>query len=190
MSRLDAKRPDLLGLPGRADRAVRTWLRRMYVLASGGGAWQVGGYEGESEPDVEVFQGIGFASRPAADAAAEAVVVKIGARSSHSVIVATRDEGTRVELDQDETAIFNSEVLIKITKDHDVIIRVAAGRTVTVDDGSGAAALATKADLQALRDFIDDDMQLTVVGGGGGTAGPGTSNEPPTPAGTSVLKGK
>lgn len=60
---------------------------------------------------------------------------------------------------------------------------------VVIDDGDGGAGpLATLADLQALRDFVEG-MLMPVVGGGGGTAGP-PSGTVPTPSGTTVLKGK
>ena len=64
------------------------------------------------------------------------------------------------------------------------VVRITQGE-VSIDDGSGAVSLATKADLQSLISYLNS-TGLPVVGGGGGTAiGPTT-----TPAGTTVLKGK
>lgn len=109
-------------------------------------AWQLLGYEGiegerETFDDVEVFQGVGFGSRPAAGGTPEVIVLNIGGRAGHPVVVATRDESTRVSLEADETAIWNSKSLVLIKADGTVEIRDRAGV---------ALPLATKADLAAL----------------------------------------
>lgn len=65
-------------------------------------------------------------------------------------------------------------------------VRISAGE-VAVDDGSGAVALAKKSDLDALKTYLDTHAHSGVTTGAGTSGPPNTS---PTPAGTSVLKGK
>ena len=62
----------------------------------------------ETNPDVEVFQGVGFASRPLKANEAECIVARVGAKGNNPVIIATRDRDAEIALNRDETAIFNS----------------------------------------------------------------------------------
>jgi phage gp45-like len=132
---------------GRAAVEGRAAIRRLVIAATPGGLWQLLGHEDETEDDAPAFQGIGFASRPtqtSLDAGnAEAILVKIGGKSAHPVIVATRDESIRVELEAGETAIFNEAgALAKLTKDGDVEINCASGRKVYLrTDGGSSDAL-------------------------------------------------
>jgi phage gp45-like len=181
------------------ERTSKVWTsiaalaRRVALELTGGGMWQISGHEDETDDDVPAFQGIGFASRPASGSTgAEAIVIKVGADSGHPVIVATRDEDARKvhtlvkNLDVDETAIYTRQALIVIDKDGDIIIRSKAGRTVAVDDGSGAVALALQAELADLKTRIA--AWVVVPGDGGGALKPIIAAWPVT--GTTVLKGK
>src|SRR5688500_112943 len=91
-----------LGLAGLA--------RRLTVKLSGA-LWQLLGFKGaydeeETFPDVEVFQNVGFRSRPKAGSRAEVIVLNLGGEPGNAVVVATRDRSIEVELEEDETAIF------------------------------------------------------------------------------------
>ena len=165
-------------------------IRRMSVADSAAGAWQIEGQEGELSPDVELFAGIGFHSRPLAGSDAEVVVVKIGGAAGHPVVIATRDESIRFDIDEDETVIYNSTgAQVKIEADGNILVRAASGGTVSVDDGSGAVLLSTKADTAAI---------VSAIGSAGVTPGDGgaafkaalSAALSSVPAGTSVLKGK
>jgi phage gp45-like len=131
--------------------ALRGLVRRFTVaLAPASGLWQLLGLadaDGSRERlgDVEQFPGIGFFARPK-EAGAEAVVVHVGGETGHPVIVATRDRRTQVALEPDETCVFTSRARVHLRRDG----------TVYVTDASGAGEpLATKSDLDALRDWIE-----------------------------------
>lgn len=189
---------------GPLARLARTMLRRLAVLSSSAGLWQVEGYTpADRDNAVEAFQGVGFASRPRSSATAEAVVVKIGGASEHQVIVAARDFEIEPDLAEDEVAIFNSTgAIVRITKDGDIVVEPAAGREVLVRSSGGSAeALAMKSDVQALADWAaahrHDAAQATA--GSLPTSIPtstapgaivGTPDAPSDPSGTSVLKGE
>jgi phage gp45-like len=171
--------------PPASDGIVRNLVRRLKVsLTKAVGRWQLLGLlglDGERETfdDVEVFQGIGFASRPAAGGKPEAVVVHVRAEGGHPVIIATRDKTTQPELDEDETQVSNSKVRVRMT---------AAGE-ILADDGSGAVELATKADVQALRDALTSHTHQYSPGpGAAAPTGPGPALASPT--GTTVFKAK
>lgn len=159
---------------------VNGMVRKVVVrLASATGLWGLLGFvDGEGEPekfhDVEVFSNVGFWSRPRSSAKAEAVVVHVGGETGQPVVIATRDKTIQIELDEDETAIFNSSVRVVLRKNG----------TVEIDDGGGAEPLATKAELKALADFV----QGLFVGGTGSAVVP--AGTVPQPTGTTVLKGK
>ncbi|AYQ37051.1 phage baseplate assembly protein V [Burkholderia aenigmatica] len=68
---------------------------------------QVDGLAGETTPDLELFQHYGFTSNP--PAGSMAVVIPLGGRTSHGVIVAT-EHGARIQsLKSGETAIYTAE---------------------------------------------------------------------------------
>lgn len=68
--------------------------------------------------------------------------------------------------------------------DDDDIVIIKAPRVHIFNNGS-AESLATKADLQALTDYINNDMVLPVSGA---SAGPLPTPPAPDPAGTTILK--
>jgi phage gp45-like len=163
---------------GRLASAIQNLCRRMAVTLSGGGLWQLSGYAKEAPlPDVPVFSGIGFASRPEPGSDAEAIVLKVGAASGHPVIIAMRDESVRMELSEDETAIFNGQCVVHCRADGTVAISSRGGTSVP---------LATKADLDALAAMVESHTHPDPASGF-----TGAPVEPvPTAAGTTVLRGQ
>lgn len=177
----------------RRDLRERLWqaarqslIRRFRVAASAGVQWLLEGHEdldGNLERDeVEVFSGVGFYSRPAAGHRTEAIVALVGGEPGHPVIVATRDQdGVKAigDLAEDETAIFTSQAIVKIGADGSVEIRSLGG---------AAAALATKADLDALITTFNGHTHVYAPGPGTPlpTALP-VAQAPPS-SGTTTLK--
>lgn len=169
---------------------LRTAIRRMTLAATSGGLWQVVGYtDDDRDEGIPVFQGIGIVARPRAGRG-EAIVAKVGIEG-HAVLVALRDESIRIEIDEDETALINSTgAKIHVTKGGDIIVQPAAGREVLVrHEGGAAAALATKADLDALAGWVEDHIHPA----GTPNTGPPLTASPGSPVpeadGTSTLKG-
>lgn len=69
---------------------------------------QVDGLAGETTPDLELFQQYGFTSNP--PAGAMAVVVPLGGKTSHGVIVATEHASYRIAgLQRGEIAVYTDE---------------------------------------------------------------------------------
>jgi len=174
-------------LRGRVATKISNLVRRVAIALTEGGLWQADGYEDEARADgVEVFQGIGYASRPSAtsvsDGSAEAILLHVGGKSGHPVIVATRDESIRVELDEDETAMFNSQAIVKIKSD---------GTIEASSIGGSPVALATKADLDALEAWATAHTHADPATGYTSTpANIGGPDPAPSASGTSVLKGE
>lgn len=169
----------LRGETSAAMRRVRNMVRRMTVSLAEGTLWNLDGYQGETDGNVEQFPGIGFYARPVAGAVnVEAIVVRLG--EDHPVIVATRDEDTRVELDTDETAIFTSSSVVKIKQDG------------TIEIGSRGGTfqpLATKADLQTVRDELNGHAHTYLPGTGSATLTTGNPSVT-APTGTTKLMGE
>lgn len=113
-------------------RDWRGMIRRVAISLTSGASWQAIGHillDGRTREtrDAEVFPGIGFYARPAAGVNAEAIVAFVGG-ASNPHIVATRDEDTRkkvAQLDQDETAMFNSTTIAAARKDGTFEVRSA-----------------------------------------------------------------
>ena len=127
---------DLRERVSRAYHRLRGMVRRVTISLTGNtGQWQAQGYrgigvddiEGEKFDLVEVFPGIGISARPKAGSRAEAIIVHVGAESGHPVIVATRDRSMEVSLEEDETAVFNSQAVLILKKDGTVEIRSRTG---------------------------------------------------------------
>lgn len=188
MSRTDDTTRETRDATSSEARGVAGMIRLMAIKLTSAPFWRTVGHlllddATEEARDPAMFSGIGFCSRPAAGANAEAIVTFPGG-ASNPVIIAARDEDARkkhAELAQDETAMFNRLVIAVIKAAGTMEIRTAAGV---------AAALATKADLAALKAAI---VGWTPVANDGGAAlkvalvalftGP-----PVWPAGTTVLK--
>lgn len=172
---------------GAQTRRLLGSLRKMAIDRTRSGLWKVLGYEvvAESHP-AELFGGVGFHSRPASGSKAEAIVAFIGGAGA-PVVIATRDEALRQavgELEEDEAAIFNTLAIVRVMADGTVEIRSAGGT---------AAALATKADLDALRAALETAAIAPGAGGAAAVvAAMDTALGPlaPWPVGTTVLKGE
>jgi len=163
------------------ERRVKAMIRRMRPLKTAGALWRLAGYAGEVDAEgVELFSGIGFYSRPGSSGKPEVVVNKIGGASGHPVVVATRDESIRVELDEDETAIFNSASIVKIKADGTIEVGSRGGTPVP---------LATLADVEAIRNDLNGH-EHTYVPSGGGTALTTLGPSVTAPSGTAKLKGE
>nr|WP_057928425.1 phage baseplate assembly protein V [Burkholderia ambifaria] len=69
---------------------------------------QVDGLAGETTPDVELFQHYGLTSNPPAGSVA--VVIPLGGKTSHGIIVATENEAYRIQgLQPGEVAVYTDE---------------------------------------------------------------------------------
>ncbi|MGQ8700611.1 phage baseplate assembly protein V [Serratia marcescens] len=80
----------------------------LVTTAGGVQTAQVGGLAGEDLPGAELFQHYGFTSAPPAGTAA--VVIPIGGRTSHGVIIATEHSAYRLQgLENGEVAIYTDE---------------------------------------------------------------------------------
>jgi len=177
-----SKPAELARAVGQEAREFAGLIRRMVVTRTTSALWQITGHtllDGTTETrEAENFAGgAGFYSRPSADEDVEAVIAFPGGAGS-PIIVATRQEAVRrviaADLAADETQLHNSTTLIRIMADGTVEIRSRLGTAIP---------LATKADLDALADWIHTTM---VVNATGATAG--TTNDPPDADGTQVLK--
>jgi phage gp45-like len=135
-------------------------LRRVVVGASGARLWQLLGYVGpedeqETFDEVELFQGIGFASRPGAGKG-EVIVGHMGARAGHPVGIASRDTSTTPALEPDETAIYNSLCAVKCDED---------GNVSAVPDVAGKVLLGSlTAAQEAVRGTIYRNAEATYNG--------------------------
>lgn len=168
-----------------AARDVAGLVRRMAITLTSRPLWQLVGHlllDGTTREtrDAEPFTGVGFYSRPPADGNPEAVVVFAGA-GGKPLIVATRDEKTRAavfaaagELGPGDAALFSPAAIVIAKADGTVEIRTPGG---------AAVALATLADVQALRDWA-----AGMAYGGSGSVVPVGGAAPPNPTGTTVLK--
>lgn len=66
---------------------------------------QVKGLAGETLQDVELFQQFGFTSGPPADT--QLIILPLGGKTTHSVIVATENGSYRIKVEQGETSVYN-----------------------------------------------------------------------------------
>lgn len=122
-------------------------VRRMSVTLSDSTLWQVlgqrGGIGGDETVDVENFSGIGFYSRPPSSGKPEAITVAVGG-AKVTVVVATRDEATRAAMaggvNPDETAVFNSQVMILVKADGTIEIGSGPGMESTIKADTYRAA--------------------------------------------------
>lgn len=106
----------------------------MVIGRSNTNRWQVVGHQlldGSIETrDADVFQGIGFYARPAADETTEAIVAFPGG-PGNPIVIALRAEASRrvvtKDLGADETQVHNSGTIIRIKSDNTVEIRTHGG---------------------------------------------------------------
>lgn len=181
---------ELRSLTSAAAAAFRGLVRRVAIgTLTSSRLWNLLGYEvapgsREAFDRVETFQGIGFAARPRTGKG-EAIVLNVGGRAGHPVVVATREiESEPDDLSADETSLHNSSAQVLVTEDGEVHVRDRSGGV--------AVALATKADLDNLKAAIQG---WTPVPNDGGAALKAALlalfTGPPTwPAGTTKLRGQ
>lgn len=111
----------------RNELDFRGSIRRMLLAGSEGAlATVAGGADADGNEDredgVEVFGVAGVRSR--VTARGEAIVVRVGGRGGHTVVVATRDRGMEAagDLDEDEIAIETSRAFLVIKASGDILI--------------------------------------------------------------------
>lgn len=168
-------------------RFVRGMIRRVAVTLTQTARWQVlgqrGGQGGDETDEVEPFTGIGFYSRPPRSGNPEAVTAAIGGSKTRAII-ATRDEATRQaavgNLEEGETAVYNDQAVIVVKADGTVEIRLVGGLAV---------ALATKADIDALKSWAATHIHNVpgVTAGGATVPSLVPTLAPPNATGTTVL---
>ena len=122
---------------GFLERLVRNLVRRMVVTATSVARWSLRGHGDEhggfKTLDADVYQGIGICARPPDGSDTEAVVVAIEGSGNRTVIVAARDLGTQssiVEvsgLQSNETLLHNADLIVKITREREVLIGLPGG---------------------------------------------------------------
>ncbi|WP_428262894.1 hypothetical protein [Haliangium sp.] len=158
---------DLLGeLGGRGARRLRSLIsRRQLALDESDGervtALGREALDGSVEEDaMDSFGPVGLVGRPAGDATVEAAVAFVGADGAHPIALGYVD-GTRravidaVGLGADETVVYNSQAVVKLLADGTVEIRSLGGTAVP---------LATKADVERLRDEFLAHLHLAPSG--------------------------
>jgi hypothetical protein len=173
---------------------------RIATVVEAGKRWVFAGREaadGDVESDsMHVCQGVGQVAVPAAPGDVSAIVVFVGGDGDYPYAVALRDlraqqAANDAGINTDAWLAFTSSLFL-IMKDGVIEARSRSGTAV---------ALATKADHDALRDWVRNQFSAAgghthvVVGAGTTTiatvAAPGTSpapSVPPTATGTTVLK--
>jgi hypothetical protein len=164
-------------------------VRRMAVTLTSKVLWQLVGVPlpddegGATEREVinaEAFIGFGFFARPPSSGKPEAIILSVGDADA-PMIIAVRDEKTRAAivgaLKLGETAIYTDQALVYLKDNGTIEARSAAG---------AAAALATKADMDALKSAIQGWTPVPNDGGAAlKTALLALFSGPPTwPAGT------
>lgn len=128
---------------------------------------QLGVLDGEDVDDGERFCQYGFTSIPLTGA--EAVVLFPNGDRGHPLVVAVDDRRHRpTGGEAGEVVVYNHVgASVRLTKDGDIVVTCKAGRTVTVNDGSGGAALALAGELASLKSAI---AAWAPVGGDGGAS--------------------
>lgn len=128
------------GPEGHGD-SVSTSVRELYgkvrrmAIGVTSSLWQVIGHlllDGKIEAkDAEAFSGLGFYARPKAGSNAEAIVIFLGEGGSSPAVIACRDEDVRRvvvgDLDEDESAMFNSSTMIIVRASGVVEIKAPNG---------------------------------------------------------------
>ena len=123
----------LAGYAGKMARRLASMIsRRLLDLAGSDGdrvtALGRESLDGDIADDVmDAFSPVGIIGRPAAAARVEAAVAFIGADGTHPVDLAFLDSTRRdviaaVKLEADETIVYSSQSMVKITKDGEVLI--------------------------------------------------------------------
>lgn len=160
--------------------------RRVAVRLTDGAFWQTVGHllldnTTRETADAEVFSGVGVYARPPAGANAEAIQIHPGG-PSNPVIVATRDEATRKKMAgdalQDETFVFNSQVVIRLSNAGFINCYLLGGPT--------PVQLALKSDVDAVVSAFNGHTHVET---GASTNPVIPAQRAPAPVGSSVLRG-
>lgn len=118
-------------------------IRRMAITLTSDILWQLVGFRlpdgSEEVAKAEAFTGIGFyarpPSRPPRSRSAEALVVSV-VDATTPIIVAVRDEETRAKvaggIDEDETAVFNSQAMMRFRRDGTIEVGAGQGLEPTI----------------------------------------------------------
>ena len=125
-------------LKGRGKRMLRSMLSAVAIVAyEARECVRFRGREaadGSADEDIaEQYGVIGLVSRPP-KGRGRSVLAHIGGESSHAVIVASKDDETRIQivdtvgLDWDELIVHNSLRVIKLTKNGDILIGAPNGQ--------------------------------------------------------------
>lgn len=183
---------DLAAMNDPFARKVAGMIRKMIVLFTEGGRWELEGFRALKERvRAEVFQGVGIWARPPANAKITAVVVSVG-DSDNPVVIAIRDERTRqavaAAIADNETLLYNTLARVHVKADGTIHVRAHNGT---------AERLPTWADFNALLAWVKDQFDpitghkhsaLNVPPTALGTTSAGYVGSPPAPTGTTVLK--
>jgi phage gp45-like len=137
---------------------------------------QVGVLAGEDVDDAERFQSYGFSSVPLAGA--EAVILFPGGDRGHGLVVAVDDRRYRpTGGEPGEVVVYNSE---------GATVRLKVDGTIEAGSADGPyGALATKADLDELRDWVA--LQFGAPGHTHGVSGSSTNSVAAAVAGTPLV---
>ncbi|MCW3583838.1 phage baseplate assembly protein V [Burkholderia cenocepacia] len=120
---------------------------------------QVEGLAGETTPDIEFFQQYGMTSNP--PAGAMAVVVPIGGKTSHGVVVATEHASYRIQgLQSGEVAVYTDE-------GDSIILRRGRVIDITTDTLNIKAATAVNIDTPTVNMTKRLNVQEQITGQGG-----------------------
>ena len=119
---------------GRALGKIRLAFRGVITLVKAAGnvqLLQVDGLAGEQLQDNELFQHYGFTSNP--PPGTMAIILPIGGKTAHGVIIATEHGSYRVDLRSGESAIYDNQGQ-KVHLTRDGIVIDGAGKPVTVQN--------------------------------------------------------
>ena len=138
---------------------------------SGGGVQriQIEGLDGETVQDLEHAEQFGFTAHP--PAGSDCVVVPLGGKTSHGIIVTTTNGAYRVSgLGEGETAVYNADGA-KITLKQGRIIDIDC-ETLNINAPGGVSITAPNVDCSAeitAAGQINGNGGLAVAGGSGAT---------------------
>lgn len=120
---------------------------------------QVDGLAGETTPDVEVFQHYGMTSNP--PSGSMAVVVPLGGKTSHGVIVATEHASYRI------TGLQPGEVAIYTDEGDSIVMRRGRIIDITTETLNITAATAVNIDTPTVNMTKRLNVQEQITGQGG-----------------------
>jgi phage baseplate assembly protein V len=145
----------------------------------------------ETIADIEHFQPYGFSSVPGPDA--EAVIVCSGGDRGKAMAVVVSEQQSRPsgQVDGEVTVYHRNGHRINFLDSGDIEITCRPGQKIYLNDGAGGAPLATKADVQQVRDDLHKHEHTYLAPPLGGaptltTLGPSVTS----PTGTQVVRGE